>query len=103
MEISTERGANILFLYKCIHRTKVLEGRKKNVDIFAIPPQLRFLMPMIQFTVLHDIVKKKKCMIHGPCGTSQKRTLHQVYRVAVDRNGIRRNLNISNKGSYSQI
>ena len=34
-EISTERGAiyffrNILFQYKCIHRTKVLEGIRKK-------------------------------------------------------------------------
>ena len=59
VEISTERGAiilfsrNILFQYKYIHRTKVLEGIRKNVNIYTIPQQLKFLMPMmIQFYMI---------------------------------------------------
>ena len=56
VEIPTERGANILFQYKCIHRTKVLEGISKNVNIYTnytIPQQLKFLMPMmIQFYMI---------------------------------------------------
>ena len=53
VEISTERGANILFQYKYIYRTKVLEGIRKNVNIYTIPQQLKFLMPMmIQFYMI---------------------------------------------------
>ena len=60
VKISTERGANrvfhaiYFFQYKCIHRTKVLEGiRQKCCNIYTIPQQLKFIMPMmIQFYII---------------------------------------------------
>ena len=57
MEISTERGANILFQYKCIHRTKVLEGiRKKCYHLYNSPTVE--IPNANDDPVLHDIVKK---------------------------------------------
>ena len=38
---------NILFQYKCIHRTEVLEGIRKNANIYTIPQQLKFPMLMM--------------------------------------------------------
>ena len=40
----------------------------------------------------------------SPCGTSPKRTLHQVYELLmIEMELIHRNPNIPNKESYSQI
>ena len=52
----------------------------------------------------HTTNKVTNSTYNSPCGTSPKRTLHQVYELLlIEMELIHRNRNIPNKESYSQI